>query len=563
MQADDPTSDVSWYAEAAAPALERPRLTFDLDVDVCVVGGGLAGLTTAREIARRGWSVALLEAQTVGAGASGRNLGFVIPGFQEDAERIVERVGLDHARELWALSEQGVDYVRDTVSDTAMPGVEPVAGWINVSKFREDPKILAEANLLSEKFGAQVEIWSKQQVRAVLKSPLYQNGIHFPHAFHIHPRNYALGLAAAAEQAGVRIFEHTPALSFDPTGIRKRIGTPSARVRAPQIVLAGNTGLAALAPQLAASLLPVTSFVALTAPLGDKLREAITYQGGVSDSESVDNHYRIIDGDRLIWSGGQWMWDADPRRYARRIAADIRRAFPRLGKVVVERIWSGTASVAVHGMPQIGEMARGVWVANAFSGQGLNTTAVAGQLIARGVVDNDETWRLFSPYDLVWAGGTAGRVAWQVQHWMHRTRERFDALLLAEEISPEQPASATSMAEPVSVPIAEQPAMEIPLMPAAPVAAAAATAPASQAVDGTASPAGTVPAGHPPAPAAREPRRKPAKDKATAAPNKSAKKAAVTGEKAEAKIAPEAEPPAAGIAPEAEPPAAGRITAES
>ncbi len=181
MQADDPTSDgMSWYAEPTVPAPERPRLTFDLDVDVCVIGGGLAGLTAAREIARRGWSVALLEAQTVGFGASGRNLGFVLPGFQEDIDRIIERIGLDHAKELWALSERGVDYIRDTISETGMPGVEPVSGWLNVSKFREDPKLNADATLIWEKFGAQVEIWPTEQVREVLKSPLYHNAIHYP-----------------------------------------------------------------------------------------------------------------------------------------------------------------------------------------------------------------------------------------------------------------------------------------------------------------------------------------------------------------------------------------------
>ena len=107
---------------------------------------------------------------------------------------------------------------------------------------------------MREEFGAQAEAWSAEQVQEQLKSPLYQNAIHFPRAFHIHPMNYAMGLAAAAEQAGVRIFEHTPALSLDPAGIRKRVGTPSARVRAAQIVLAGNTGLGALMPRLADSL---------------------------------------------------------------------------------------------------------------------------------------------------------------------------------------------------------------------------------------------------------------------------------------------------------------------
>jgi glycine/D-amino acid oxidase-like deaminating enzyme len=429
MQADDDpiSGGASWYVDAATAAPEWPRLTFDIDVDVCVIGGGLGGLTTAREIARRGWSVAVVEAQTVASGASGRNLGFVLPGFLERVDRIIDRVGLDHARQLWALSERGLDYVRETIRDTGMTGVEPVHGWLSVAKFREDQKMSAQARLLREEFGAQVEAWTAEQVQEKLRSPLYQNAIHFPRAFHIHPVNYARGLAAAAVQAGARIFEHTPALWFDPAGVRKRIGTPSARVRAAHVVLAGNTGLDAVMPRLAASLLPITTYVAVTAPLGEKLQEAVTYNGGVSDSAFADSHYRIIGGDRLMWSGGMTMWVANPKRYARRLATDIRRAFPQLGRVAIEHVWSGTIGRAVHRMPQIGEIGRGVWLASGFGGHGFNTTAMAGELIARGIVEGDETWRLFAPYDLVWAGGKAGRAAAQALYWLHRMRERFDA----------------------------------------------------------------------------------------------------------------------------------------
>ena len=453
MQADDPISDgANWHAEATVPAPERPRLTFDLDVDVCVIGGGLAGLTTAREIARRGWSVAVLEAQTVASGASGRNLGLVLPGYLESLERIIERVGLAQAKELWALSERGLDYVRETISETNMPGVEPVNGWLSVAKFRENPRLSEEARLLREEFGAQADAWSAEQVREQLKSPLYQNAIHFPRAFHIHPMNYAIGLAAAAEQAGVRIFEHTPALSLDPAGIRKRVGTPSGRVRAARIVLAGNTGLGAVMPRLADSLLPIVTYVATTAPLGEKLNQAIIYKGGVSDSVFADSHYRIIDGDRLMWAGGMTMWAADPKRYAGRLAADIRRAFPQLGRVTVDRVWSGTLGRAVHKMPQIGEMARGVWVASGFGGHGFNTTAMAGDLIARGMVEGDRTWRLFSPYDLVWAGGVGGRAAAQALYWTRRIRERLNAQFsrpadLREEFTFPADAVASTIAE--------------------------------------------------------------------------------------------------------------------
>jgi hypothetical protein len=239
--------------------------------------------------------------------------------------------------------------------------------------------------------------------------------------------NYAAGLAAAAESAGARIFEHTPALAIDPAGIRKRIVTPSARVRAAHIVLAGNTGLGALMPRLAASLLPITTYVATTEPLGTQLPEAVTYAGAVSDSKLADNHYRIIDRDRLMWTGGVTMWVANPRHFARRLVADIGRTFPQLGDVTVDHVWPGTLGHAVHKMPQVGEISRGVWLASGFGGHGLNTTAMAGELTAQGIVEGDQSWRLFSPYDLVWAGGMLGRAAVQVVYWSHRIRDRLDA----------------------------------------------------------------------------------------------------------------------------------------
>ena len=240
-------------------APERGPLTFDLDVDVCVVGGGLAGLTTARELAQRGWSVALLESRRVAWNASGRNDGFVLPGFAQSMDKIVSRVGLDHAKALWALSEMGLNYVRAAITDLRMPGVAPVAGWLKVSKVDNGDDVLADVQLYREELGAEVEGWPTERVRDVLRSRHYFHALHLPQAFHIHPLNYALGLAEAAEAAGVRIFEGTQALAIDPAGVRKRVTTPSGRVRASHIVLACNVQLGRLLPRIAGTLVPVWS----------------------------------------------------------------------------------------------------------------------------------------------------------------------------------------------------------------------------------------------------------------------------------------------------------------
>jgi len=414
----------SWYEATMVAAPPRGKLTVDLDVDVCVVGAGLAGLTAALEIARRGHSVVVIEARRVAWNASGRNTGFVLPGFAAHAKTIIERVGLAQAKALWALSEIGFNYVRAAARD--MPHIQlRDGGWLNVFKFDDEADTADYVKLLAQDLGAAVEAWPAERVRETLRSPLYFGAVHYPKAFSLHTLNYALGLAVAAEAAGARIFEETPAIEIDPAGVRKRIVTPSARVRSAHVVLASNVHIGRVMPKIAHTLLPISTYVITTAPLGEHLREVITYPGAVSDTELADSHYRVVDGDRLMWSGGCTIWRGNPQRYIAPLVADIRRAYPQLGEVAVEYAWSGTLGHTVHRMPQIGEYAPGFWLLSGFGGHGINTTAMGGELIARAIVEDDQTWRQFLPFELVWAGGLLGRAAMQGYYWGYRAREQW------------------------------------------------------------------------------------------------------------------------------------------
>jgi gamma-glutamylputrescine oxidase len=419
----------SYFAASMVRHTERAALGLDLDVDVCVIGGGLAGLTTAREIARRGWSVVVLEARRIAWAASGRNTGFVLPGYGQTPQAIIARTGLERAKMLWSLAQAGLDYVRDTITETGMPGAGLTeGGWLLVSKTDRADAVRDEAAFLRTTFGADVATWSTQKVRAHLKSPYYFQAIHFRNAFHIHPLNYALGLAKSAEEAGARIFEGTPALSIDPVGVRKRVVTPNARVRAANVVLAGNVHLGELMPAIARTLIPVTTYVAATAPLGPSAAEAIAFKGSVSDTDLADNHYRLA-GDRLIWSGRMTLRDSDPAKYAKRLQGDIARIFPQLDKIDFEYAWHGTLGNAVHRMPQIGEIRPGLWIASGFGGHGLNTTAMAGNLVARAIVEGSRTWRHFEPFEMVWAGGPFGRAAAKIGYLTYTAKERITARL--------------------------------------------------------------------------------------------------------------------------------------
>ena len=161
-------------------------------------------------------------------------------------------------------------------------------------------------------------------------------------------------------------------------------------------------------------------------PIGPVLHEVVRYRGAVSDTNRADNHYRIVGGDQLQWSGRMRAWQADPRWVRRGLIADIRRNFPDLGKIEIAHLWRGTLGRTIHRMPQIGEIERGVWLASGFGGHGLNTSAMGGELVARGLVESDQTWRLFAPYELVWAGGLLGSVLAQGIYWGTRPIERVE-----------------------------------------------------------------------------------------------------------------------------------------
>jgi glycine/D-amino acid oxidase-like deaminating enzyme len=389
---------------------ERPRLSFDLDVDICVVGAGLAGLTVALEAARMGASVAVLEGRHVGWNASGHQLGTVMPGYGLPIGDLIARIGFEDTRELWSLSKQGAEYVRARASEQLIPGIALSEGALEVSNVDVGDQLISRLQMLGEDFETEVEGWQVDRVRDQLKTDRYFHGVYYPRAFQIDGRKYIHGLAALARRAGARIFEDTPVVSIDASGVRKRIVTPSAKLRASHIVLAGNIHLGAPLRRLSETLLPVWRYAGVTAPLAERLAQAITFPGSVADSDGID-HFRIVDGDRVMWASPETTWAARPERFAPAIARRIRTIFPQLGRVEIAEVWGGAVGQTVHGMPQIGQLRRGLWVASGFGRQGLNTSAMAAQLIARSILWGDDRWRLFSPFELVWAGGPTGRAA--------------------------------------------------------------------------------------------------------------------------------------------------------
>jgi gamma-glutamylputrescine oxidase len=414
----------TFYATTAVPNAPRPRLTQDVDTGVCIVGGGFAGLWTARALARRGYDVVVIEGRTIAGEASGRNGGSVSAGYAERLPRIVERVGLDHAKKLYALSRQGIEIVGNALAE-GIPGVEPVPGRLNVYRYDDEHGVRQEAELLGEHFGHEMLVWPTERVREALKTTRYFQALHDADAFSVHPLNLALALAAEIERLGGRIFEQTVATGADLEGVRKWIETKNGRVRAHAAVFCGSTFIGDGFPSLARAILPVSTYVCVTQPIGDALKDAVQYSGVIADTRRAGDYYRVI-GDRLLWGGRITTRTNVPRRLKRRLARDIAQVYPTLKGVDIEYAWSGVMGYAIHRMPQIGMLRPGAWVASAFGGHGLNTTAMAGELIASAIADNDERWRLFVPFGLVWAGGAVGRRMTQVVYWGMSIRDKLE-----------------------------------------------------------------------------------------------------------------------------------------
>ncbi len=409
------SSDHTFYAATAAPVDPRPALTQDIEADVCVVGGGFAGLWAARALASRGKDVVLLEADRIAGGASGQNGGFVSAGYAASLSKIIARVGLDHARELYRLSRDGVEIVRAAIA-TDMRAAEVHPGRLHVLRTNDEFGLSDYAEMLSRDFSHDLELWRKPRVRATLASDRYFQALHETDAFHLNPLYLARLLAAEIEDHGGRIFEGSRVAGADISGLRKSLVTEKGRVRAFNVVLAGSSGVGAAFPWLAQTVLPIRTHVAVTAPLGERLRQAIKYEGTIADTRRAGDYYHLA-GERLLWGGRISARAQPPRRLERLMAKDIARVYPQLKDAPIEYAWSGVMGYAVHLMPQIGMAAPGVWVSSAFGGQGLNTTAMAGELIASAIAEHDDRWRLFVPFGLVWSGGRAGRAIAQVTYW--------------------------------------------------------------------------------------------------------------------------------------------------
>jgi glycine/D-amino acid oxidase-like deaminating enzyme len=421
---------VSWYAATRDNAPVRAPLSGRVQADVAVVGAGFAGLHTARLLAMKSKRVVVLERRRVGWGASGRNGGFVGAGYAERSGALIDRLGIDHARRLYAQSQRGVAIVREAIEAMGRPDIRMGSRKITVSRTDQGPDFADRTRALGGRLGASFEPWSREQVRDVLATERYHQAVHDPQSFHIHSLNLALALARDIEERGGIVCEQTEAVAL----MRDRgwsVRTTAGEIAAEHVVLAGNADLGAVQPRLAAAVLPVATYVAVTGKIGPALAEAVRWSGAISDTRRAGDYYRVVDGDRLLWGGRITTDTREPPRLREMMRRDMLSVYPQLEDLRIEYAWPGIMGYAPHKMPQVGEIEPGLWLCSAFGGHGVAQTAAGADAVTAGIVGNDDRWKLFAPFGTGWAGGAVGRLATQFVYWKLQAADWWDETLQA------------------------------------------------------------------------------------------------------------------------------------
>jgi gamma-glutamylputrescine oxidase len=409
----------TWY-EATAPRIARSLpLAQTISADVCVVGAGLAGLTTALELSRRGLKVVVLEKNLIGSGASGRNGGFVSSGFALSIDAVAKQVGLQAAQALYELSRKGTEYVRREVSPENKMG----DGWIVASRYDDAGGLKAHGADMQQNYREDVQYLSTAETRMNLDTPRYFDSLLFANAFHIHPLRYCLELAKKTQVAGAVIYENSSVVSATKVGVEFVVKTVLGEVRAKHVVhCVSSTGRDVHKPS-GRAVLPVATYIAVTEPLQ---QTAINTGAAISDTRRAGDYYRLIDGGRILWGGRITTRVSPPSRLAERMKGDMVATYPALGNPRIDYAWAGLMGYAIHKMPLIGRDVEGQWFATAFGGHGLNTTAMAGLVLASAIADGDDAYRRFAPFAPKWAFGQLGRLGVQSSYWLMQLRDKRD-----------------------------------------------------------------------------------------------------------------------------------------
>jgi gamma-glutamylputrescine oxidase len=385
----------SYYAATANPFTHAPSLTGTVEADLCVVGGGCSGLSAALHARERGLSVAVLEGGRIGWGASGRNGGQMIPGLRKSALELVGLYGAAKAKELFALSVEAMDLVVGLIQKHGISCDLALTGHLETAcKRREIGHLEAEAECLTTTMAYNhVEMLDEAQTRAAVASPLFHGALLDRNGGHCHPMNYTLGLADAARNAGVQLFEESLVTAVE-EGPLYTVKTAAGRVKARYVMLACDAFLGDLDPRLAGQMMPVGSYIAATEPLTNAA-ELIAGNRAVSDTKFVVDYFRLSADNRMLFGGRESYTPAAPRDIAAFVQPRMVAVFPQLKNARIDHAWGGMVSVTLSRLPDIGRRGN-LFYAHGYSGQGAILSSLAGKLVAEAIVGTAERFDIMA-----------------------------------------------------------------------------------------------------------------------------------------------------------------------
>jgi len=381
----------SYYTASANAQPHYPPLDGDAEADVCVVGGGLAGLSTAIELADRGYSVLVLESETVGWGASGRNGGQIIAGLACEQSVIEKAIGEDAARQVWNITLEALDLIRARIKRFGIK-CDLVDGFLGVAVGERKGVALRkwyEDMAKRYQFDADAEWIEPENLGQWIDSPRFHGGYHDRRSGHLHPLNYTLGLARGAQSLGVRICEHSAVNSMSP-GEPVLLRTDNGTVKARFVVLAGNMYLPevapGLAPKLARRIMPVGTYIVGTEQIDpDLVASLIPTRSAVCDSNFILDYFRFSADQRLLFGGRVSYSTMTPLNLKDDMQKRMKLVFPQLAGTKVEYSWGGFVDITMNRAPDFGRLAANIYYLQGFSGHGVALTGMAGKLAAEAI----------------------------------------------------------------------------------------------------------------------------------------------------------------------------------
>jgi gamma-glutamylputrescine oxidase len=399
----------SYYSATATPLAAFPMLKGQVRADVCVVGGGYTGLSAALHLAERGMSVVLLEAHRVGFGASGRNGGQVASGQRRDQDELERMAGRDTAHKLWDMAQDANALVRGLIDRHAMPvtyrpGIAH-ACWTDAE--------VGHAHDYAARMGRdygydKIEPLDRAGIQGLIESPVYKGGDIDHGAGHLHPLNYAIGLAVAAAKVGVRIFERSEVHHIN-HGPKPVVQTGMGAVTCDHLILAGNGYLGGLDRKVAARVMPINNFIIATEPLGERAKEVLSQPVAAADTKFVVNYWRLSDDNRLLYGGAESYGYRFPD-IKRAVMKPMLRVYPQLADVKIDYAWGGTLAITTNRMPCFARPAKNTLSASGYSGNGVAMATMAGKLMADAIAGQAEQFDVLANLpQMNFPGGVAAR----------------------------------------------------------------------------------------------------------------------------------------------------------